>query len=303
MAGALGGELAVESAKGLGTTLRLRLPLERTSVVYPSTDAEHDGATSEEDAKLRVLLVDDSKVQQQVAVSLLEQLGHEVTVASNGAEALEVLDGAAFDLMVTELHMPVTDGFETTAAIRGRTDASGEMPILAVTSDTRPAMHQRSDAIGMDGFLEKPLELGRLRSQLRAVRSARIAVTSAGAAGADDVIDRAAIGRLEELDPSGDAELLNELLGAFLAATPRQLLQIRDAALELDMEQLEAPLRSVTTSCRLLGTRRMERACSQLRRAVEQGELLEARAGVDALMAEFNSVRRALPSIARSEAA
>ncbi len=250
-----------------------------------------------------MLLVDDSKVQQQVAVSLLEQLGHEVTVANNGAEALEVLDGAAFDLMVTELHMPVTDGFEATAAIRGRTDVSGEMPILAVTSDTRDVMRQRSDDSGMDGFLEKPLELGELQTQLRAVQSVRTALAHAGNSEADDVIDRAAIGRLEELDPSGEAELLREVLRAFIAATPRQLLQIRDAALELDMEQLEVPLRSVATSCRLLGARRMERACTRLEQTVERGELLEARAAADALMAEFNAVRRALPSIERTEAA
>lgn len=303
MASALGGGLLVESAKGVGTTLRLRLPLQRTAVVFPATE-QGESVTSADDAPaLRVLLVDDSQVQQQVAVSLLQQLGHAVTVANNGAEALDLLDDDAFDLMITELHMPVTDGFEATAAIRGRSDSLSELPIVAATSDTRPLMRRQSRESGMDGFLEKPLQLERLRLRLGEVRRARHAAEAAGSDGDLDVIDREAIARLEELDPSGDAELLRELLGAFLAATPRQLLQIRDAALALDPVQLGPPLRSVSTSCRLLGARRMERACARLERAVEQGELLAARSGADALMAEFNQLRRVLPSIHRADVA
>ena len=302
MAGALGGELLVESAKGVGTTLRLKLPLQRTAVVFPARHEARGGALNDSAPALRVLLVDDSLVQQQVAVSLLKQLGHQVTVANNGAEALEVLDRDGFDLMITELHMPVTDGFEATA-VRGREDALAEMPIVAATSDTRSLMRTRAGEFGMDGFLEKPLELDRLRLRLSEVRRARSGALAPDASGADDVIDREAIARLQALDPSGEAELLRELLGAFLAATPRQLLQIRDAALALDAVQLEPVLQSVATSCRLLGARRMERACERLRRAVDEGELLAARSSADALMAEFNGLRRSLPAVEGSLAA
>ena len=302
MAGALGGELLVESAKGVGTTLRLKLPLQRTAVVFPARHEARGGALNDSAPALRVLLVDDSLVQQQVAVSLLKQLGHQVTVANNGAEALEVLDRDGFDLMITELHMPVTDGFEATA-VRGREDALAEMPIVAATSDTRSLMRTRAGEFGMDGFLEKPLELDRLRLRLSEVRRARSGASAPDASGADGVIDREAIAQLQALDPSGEAELLRELLGAFLAATPRQLLQIRDAALALDAVQLEPVLQSVATSCRLLGARRMERACERLQRAVDEGELLAARSSAGALMAEFNGLRRSLPAVEGSLAA
>ena len=303
MAGALGGELRVESAKGVGTTLCLELPLERTAVVFP-TRAGASGASrsDEEAAALRVLLVDDSRIQQQVAVSLLEQLGHTTTVVSNGAEALEALDRGEFDVMITELHMPVTDGFEAAAAIRGREDAVATLPILAATSDTRWLMRTRAMEAGMDGFVEKPLELDRLRVHLLRLQETKRA--TAGEPGNEvDVLDREAIERLEALDPSGEAALLQELLTAFLAATPRQLLQIRDAALALDVAQLEGPLSSVMASCRLLGAHRMQRACERLQRAVESGELLAARSSSDALMAEFSGLRRALPSVSSSQAA
>lgn len=304
-AGALGGDLQVESAAGVGTTLCLELPLERTAVVYPpaaedlSTHATSAGASG-----LRVLLVDDSLEQQQVASSMLERLLHRVTVVGNGAEALEALDRGPFDLVLTELHMPVTDGFEATAAIRGRADALATLPIVALTSDTRPQLRARARESGMDDFLEKPLSLDRLERCLAAVGQTRRPAEAAPDTedAVHEVIDRDAIARLRALDPSGEAELLGDILQAFQSATPRQLLQLRDAALAMDTEQLEPLLRSVTKSCRLLGARRMERACTRLQRAVEEGDLAATRSGVDALMAEFSLLRRSLPAVSQPPA-
>lgn len=303
-AGALGGDLQVESAAGVGTTLRLELPLERTAVVYPpaAEDLSTD-ATSACRSGLRVLLVDDSLEQQQVASSMLERLLHHVTVVGNGAEALEALDRDSFDLMLTELHMPVTDGFEATAAIRGRADALATLPIVALTSDTRPQLRARARESGMGDFLEKPLSLDRLERCLVAVQARHPAEAAPDTEDAvHEVIDRDAIARLRALDPSGEADLLRDILNAFQRATPRQLLQLRDAALSMDTEQLEPLLRSVSKSCRLLGARRMERACDRLQRAVEEGDLAAARSGVDALMAEFSLLRRSLPAVSQPPA-
>jgi CheY-like chemotaxis protein len=296
LARAMGGDLTVESRLGVGTTLRLELPLDRATLTELATRGTVP--LPADDRPLRILLVDDSELQSQVAVHLLHQLGHRVTIARNGADAIEVLDatGNNIDVMLTELHMPVLDGFTATTAIRQRTDRWRDLPILATTSDTRRATRVAALAGGFDGVIEKPLDLDALRAGLTSVRRAR-AERGEGATepkSDDPVIDKAVLARVQDLDPSGEQHLLEELIGAFLEATPRQLLEARDAALALHSVQLEPIIRSIATSCRLLGARRLERRAAWLLRAVEANDLVAARAAADALTAEFALVRRAL---------
>ena len=110
----------------------------------------------------------------------------------------------------------------------------------------------------------------------------------------DPVIDEAVLSRIHDLDPSGEQRLVADLIDAFLDATPRQLLQARDAALALSAPTLDPIARSITTSCRLLGARRLERRTAWLLKSVEAEDLVAARSAADALTAEFALVRRAL---------
>jgi signal transduction histidine kinase/DNA-binding response OmpR family regulator len=285
----MGGELEVESASGAGTTLRVQLTLERA--VAPERGEAADDAGDEAAAALSVLLVDDSAVQRRVAVNLLEQLGHEVTTAENGAEALESLDASAFDLVITELHMPVLDGFAVASTVRTRGEADCDVPIIAATSDTRQETRLRALEAGMDAVIEKPLGLEELRAQLRRARR-----RSGGESAERDesALNDAVIERLRELDPGGRDGLVDELVSAFLTAAPREMLEARDAALALDLERLAPMMRSLELSCRLLGAERLERGCGALVAAVESGDLARARAASNALSSEFVLVRRAL---------
>lgn len=302
LARTLGGDLTVDSRVNVGTTLRLELPLTRASLIEL---VQHAPQSDEERSDLRILLVDDSEVQSQVAVHLLRTLGHRVTVTHNGAEAIELLDavGHQIDVMLTELHMPVLDGFATTNAIRQRTDALRELPIIAVTSDTRRATRQQALDAGFDRVLDKPLELDSLRRSLVGVGHRAPGDTTEAPDAAEAVIDEDALARLTALDPDGELRLLEDLASAFLEATPRQLLEARDAAQALNAKLLEPIVRSIATSCRLVGALRMERRTDWLLRATDSGDLAGARSAADALTAEFALVRRALNAALERRAA
>jgi signal transduction histidine kinase/DNA-binding response OmpR family regulator len=121
---------------------------------------------------LSILVAEDHPVNQQVILRQLRILGHEVEVAPDGATALAIWRHGHWDMVITDCHMPVMDGFQLTAAIRAEEGETGRhTPILALTANALSGEAERCVAAGMDGYLSKPVELAKLRE---AVERARI---------------------------------------------------------------------------------------------------------------------------------
>jgi signal transduction histidine kinase/CheY-like chemotaxis protein len=115
--------------------------------------------------QLRILLAEDNAINQKLAVRLLEKLGHTVTVAGNGKEALEtlMLHPDEIDAVLMDVQMPEMNGFEATAAIRALDLARGtHTPIIAMTANAMKGDAQLCFGAGMDGYVSKPIN----RSQL-----------------------------------------------------------------------------------------------------------------------------------------
>jgi two-component system, sensor histidine kinase and response regulator len=117
-------------------------------------------------AFLRVLVAEDNLVNQRLIVRLLEKRGHSVQVAVNGLEALQALNKARFDLVLMDMQMPEMGGIEATAAIRqSEKHSASHTPIVALTASAMQGDREKCLAIGMDGYLAKPirpLELDKL---------------------------------------------------------------------------------------------------------------------------------------------
>jgi CheY-like chemotaxis protein len=106
-------------------------------------------------AQLRVLLAEDSLVQQKLASAMLRKRGHTVKLASNGKEAVDALEVEHFDLVLMDIEMPVMNGLDATSLIRERERRVGRhTPVVAVTSTTD---QNRCFAVGMDAYIAKPL--------------------------------------------------------------------------------------------------------------------------------------------------
>ncbi len=106
----------------------------------------------------KVLVVDDSLVNQEVAKEFLEDLDCEVSIAANGAEAISTSGKTRFDIIMMDCQMPVMDGFAATAAIRARTTGatSNTVPIVALTANVFDSDREKCFASGMSDFLSKP---------------------------------------------------------------------------------------------------------------------------------------------------
>jgi CheY-like chemotaxis protein len=185
--------------------------------------------------QLRVLLAEDSLVNQKLAVCLLEKWGHRVSVAANGHQAIAAVAAQPFDLVLMDVQMPELDGLEATAAIRRSEAASGRhLPIVAMTAHAMVGDRERCLAAGMDGYLAKPIRARELLAVIEQVLSGGAHASATAAAAGAAVVDwAAALDRLQ-----GDRKLLEEIVDVFREECPRLLTQARQAIAENDAGQL-----------------------------------------------------------------
>jgi signal transduction histidine kinase/DNA-binding response OmpR family regulator/HPt (histidine-containing phosphotransfer) domain-containing protein len=113
-----------------------------------------------------ILLAEDNVVNQAVAERTLEKLGFRVDVVSNGVEAVAATLTGRYDAVLMDCHMPVSDGFEATAAIR-RQEFGRRTPVIAMTASAMDSDRDTCLAAGMDAYISKPFELKALNALLR----------------------------------------------------------------------------------------------------------------------------------------
>ncbi|MFS8977594.1 ATP-binding protein [Cupriavidus necator] len=158
---AMGGSISVRSEIGHGSTFAVRLPFAL---------AEREESAPTVALASRVLVVDDVALNRDVVSELLRAEGCDVTSAGSGQEALDILKTQQFDLVLMDIRMPVMDGLATTAAIRSSREPHRHTgPILGLTANPLPTDKPLYLLRGIDGIIEKPVEVETLRSALRRV--------------------------------------------------------------------------------------------------------------------------------------
>lgn len=108
-------------------------------------------------AGMSVLLAEDNPTNQMVAMHMLESLGAEVAIASDGAEALEMLDRQSFDVALIDIEMPRISGIDLIRQLRSRRDAVSAMPMIALTAYVMREHRAAIEGAGADGIIAKPL--------------------------------------------------------------------------------------------------------------------------------------------------
>ena len=116
---------------------------------------------------LTVLLVEDNRINQEVARGMLGSLECEIEVVSNGQEAVDALDDKTYDVVLMDCQMPVMDGFQATGEIRRREQHTGQhQVIIALTANALPEDRDRCIDAGMDDYLSKPFSIEKIREML-----------------------------------------------------------------------------------------------------------------------------------------
>jgi signal transduction histidine kinase/CheY-like chemotaxis protein len=162
----MGGDLDYDSQAGVGSTfwLEVTAPVAATP---EAVEIEDLSATPLEG--LRVLVVDDNRINRIVAVKSLEALGAEAEAVDSGQAAIEALGQSAFDLALMDVNMPEMDGLEATRRIRALPSAVAAIPIIALTADVMSHRHKAYLKAGMDGVVAKPFSPAELIGAIAAL--------------------------------------------------------------------------------------------------------------------------------------
>jgi CheY-like chemotaxis protein len=112
------------------------------------------------------LVVEDHPVNRKVVGLLLQSMGHQVSFAEDGQQALTQASQTDFDLVLMDIHMPVMDGLSSARYIRALPGARGQVPIVALTADVMNDAAEQARAAGMNAFLSKPLQKKQLETVL-----------------------------------------------------------------------------------------------------------------------------------------
>ncbi len=179
LVGLMGGDIAVQSQSGKGSTFQYQtrlfpairressLPLEKQAGVLQPADP----------LRLRVLVADDNEINQVVACKFLQKLGCQVEVVRNGREALESVTRASYDAVLMDCEMPELNGYEATTAIRAaERDPSARLPIIALTGHASPDQVDLCRQAGMDEVITKPVTLAALRQVLSQVAGSSLSM-------------------------------------------------------------------------------------------------------------------------------
>ena len=242
---------------------------------------------------LRVLLVEDSLVNQEVALGMLEVLGVTAEAVDNGLAAVEQAGLKKFDVLLMDCQMPGMDGYEATRHIRAAELAAGQpaIPIVALTANALQGDREKCLAAGMTDFVSKPFTLDQLQKALDRVRQALAALQAGSPSLAADVIPAAAepmsfdppalpvldATQLAEVAALGRPGLVERMAQLFLEHSRQPLADADAAVAGGDLAGAENALHALRSSASSLGGKQLAERAGDAEQAARAGDLAAVR--------------------------
>ncbi len=247
----------------------------------------------------RILVVEDNPINQKVAIRILEKIGYQADVVSNGREALEIIKNLPYDIVLMDCNMPEMDGFAATAEIRKWEEDTRRTIIIAMTANALQGDRDRAIAAGMDDYIAKPVnqkDLSALLDHWTSVAKTRKSPIQAEnslpeSAPFEGVLDVERLRELEGLMESGDAGWLRGLIEQYLADTTARLGELRQALEAGNAVLLGKTAHALKGSSNNIGAISMVSPLQQLQRLGEKGSLEGASSLLEQAESKFIGVK------------
>ncbi len=308
-----GEHVSADDLEKLGVSRALTKPVKQSDLLDAITrvfgTATRDEVAADVESRppgippMKVLLAEDGRVNQMVAIKLLEGRGHSVVLATNGRQALGALEREQFDAVLMDVQMPEMDGYEATGAIRENEKKTGaHIPIIAMTANAMKGDRESCIEAGMDDYVAKPVRSQELFTTLE--KYAAKPPSGEGPAAAPRATSAADSG--EELPPgdvfnpaefekqSGDSDFMRELIAIFDEESGEILARIESASEKGDAEALHAAAHALKGMIGNYGARQAFDKAKQLDSLAREGDLTRARAELPRLRESIARLRQAL---------
>lgn len=242
-------------------------------------------------------MAEDNPVNQEVAKAMLSRLGLNTVIAHDGKQAVDLIRNHHYDIILMDCQMPVMDGFEATAQIRQQLN---KIPIIALTANATEDDRTQCLNAGMDDFLSKPYTLDQLQQKIlqwlpqekgnpmNTEKSKSMAIKPDSST--VPVLNPVRLEQIRELDPTGESNLLQKILQAFLDSADNSLQQLELAILHNDTESLRQSAHTLKSSSGNIGAESLSAIFKQLEIDGRSGELTRAKALQENMRSHYQSV-------------
>jgi CheY-like chemotaxis protein len=248
----MGGNIWFESEPGKGSQFFFNIILPATRA-RESTDAPtlliQENTTIGKNYPLNILIAEDNRVNQLVAVGLLEKLSYHPDIAANGLEVLSCLENKSYDIVFMDLHMPEMDGFETSQKIIEKFSPNQRPCIIALTASAMKEDIDRCLDAGMDDFISKPIQLKEIIRALKTViiEKRKITANNPPPERTLPMSDAAPLNQEEIFSNfSGIEDVLIKSIESFIELKPSLLNNIHQAITSKDSTSLEISAHTLT---------------------------------------------------------
>jgi len=253
------GTIAFESSTA-GTTFTCEIPLPEGRRSSDREAVEQRLPTAA--AARSVLVVDDSEVNRTLARAQIARLGHECTLATSGAEAIELLnpsDGGShgYDLVLMDWHMPELDGLEATQRIRSLGSSIDQPTIVAMTASVMTGDREQCLAAGMNDYLAKPVSIGDLGSMIdrwTASPEDEVATSAVNSTIDDDALEVL-------ITDLGDRSIAHSIVITFLSELGKWRTELTTSVGDGDLETARRAAHTVKSTAAMLGATSLSGAC------------------------------------------
>lgn len=288
----MGGSLKLESKENIGSKFYFSISL---PILH---ETSKDRKNSDKKIQLdslkgyKVLLVEDNKLNQILATTMLEKWETNIVVAGNGQQAVEILENEKFDIILMDIQMPIMDGMTASRIIRDKLKL--DTPILALTANVVKGIVEKCEEAGMQGYVSKPFETDdlfhKILTQISTHKSSIINEE-------EPTIQIADISRLTKMIGS-DSDQVNKMIQKFIEITPTYVNDLNNGEATNNIEIIASASHKIKSSIDLVSTEVMRELILRINHESRTGGCLEQ---IKPLVKQFNTYYQILENQLQEE--